>query len=134
MRSIARIMCSAVLATFAAASLDTPPQLFPAGPSSFAHAYAHSVGEGDGGRRFARPYVYLRREATDDHTDRAVCALLPCRDRYATPELGTFYPPQLLQEMRLFTFSSFFPFPPTFPPTNQRDGWATRRVNGQNGG
>ena len=91
MRSIARIMCSAVLATFAAASLDTPPQLCPAGRSSFAHAYAHSVGEGDGGRRFAHGDV--RHEATDDHADRAVSTLLPCEhhplgcdDRCATPD------------------------------------------------
>ena len=88
---VAHIMCSAVLAAFAGASLDTPPQLCPAGPSSFAHAYAHSVGEGDGGRRFAHGDV--RHEATDDHADRAVCTLLPgehhpfgCDDRCATPD------------------------------------------------
>ena len=120
MRSIhvARIMCSAVLAAFAAASLDTPPQLCPTGPSSFAHACAHSVGEGDGGRRFA--HGDMRHEATDDHADRAVCTLLPCEhhpfgcdDRCATPDSrASDLPAQLSLDtsisghMRLFAFTS----------------------------
>ena len=111
-------MCSAVLATFAAASLNTPPQLCPAGPSSFAHAYAHSVGEGDGGRRFAHGDV--RHEATDDHADRAVCTLLPCEhhpfgcdDRCETPDSRAIdlsaqlsLDTSISGHMRLFAFTS----------------------------
>ncbi len=114
-------MCSAMLAAFAAASLDPPPQLNPAGPSSFAHASACSVGEGDGGRRFACPHGDVH-EATDDHADRAVCTLLPCEhhpfgcnDRSAMPDSRTSDLPAQLSldtsisisgHMRLFAFTS----------------------------
>ena len=46
----------------------------------------------------------MRHEAIDDHADRAVCTLplcehypFGCKDRCATPVLGAFNPPQLLQ-------------------------------------
>ena len=120
MRSRARIKCSAMLAAFAAASLDTPAQLCPAGPSSYAHAYAHSVGEGDGGRRFACPHGDVRHEATDDHADRAVSTLLPCEhhpcgcdDRCATPDSRAIdlsarlsLDTSISGHMRLFAFTS----------------------------
>ena len=113
-------MCSTILAAFAAASPDTPAQLCPAGPSSFAHVPAHLVGGGDGGRRFACPHGDVRHEAADDHADRAVCALLPCEhhpfgcdDRCATPDSRAIDLPALLSldtsisgHMRLFAFTS----------------------------
>ena len=112
-----------MLAAFAAASLDTPARFCAAGPSSFAHGSAHSVDRGDGVRR-SRPHGDMRHEAIDDHAGGAVCTFPPCehhpfgyKNRYATPELGVFDPPQLLQytsisnHMRLYAFTSSSSFP-----------------------
>ena len=142
-------MCSAMLAAFAAASLDTPARLCAAGPSSFAHGSAHSVDRGDGVRR-SRPHGDMRHEAIDDHAGRAVCAFPPCehhpfgcKNRYATPQLGAFDPPQLLQytsisdHMRLYAFTSSSSFPllareDQFPSTLLRAS-KTRSAGGSSG-